>query len=297
MNNSILYRLDWVSLFIYFLLIGFGLTNIYSTSFSEVSFSLFDWSYPAGKQFWVFCFSLTFFPVILYINSNFFEHLSFVFYIIAILSLLGLFLFGQKISGATSWYIIGGVSLQPAEFAKICTALYVATSLSSIQMDIKKRASLVKIIFIVVLPMILIILQPDAGSALVFMAVFFVLLREGLDLRALFISLGLIFIFIFSLLFDPVSLSIALLVLFFLAYRIILYSFPKTKRTPFVLTLGLAVIFSFSVDFIFNSVFEQRHRDRFNVILGLETDTRGIGYNINQSKIAIGSGGLDGKGF
>ena len=269
MNNSILYRLDWVSLFIYFLLIGFGLTNIYSTSFSEVSFSLFDWSYPAGKQFWVFCFSLTFFPVILYINSNFFEHLSFVFYIIAILSLLGLFLFGQKISGATSWYIIGGVSLQPAEFAKICTALYVATSLSSIQMDIKKRASLVKIIFIVVLPMILIILQPDAGSALVFMAVFFVLLREGLDLRALFISLGLIFIFIFSLLFDPVSLSIALLVLFFLAYRIILYSFPKTKRTPFVLTLGLAVIFSFSVDFIFNSVFEQRHRDRFNVILGL----------------------------
>ena len=297
MNNSILYRLDWVSLFIYFLLIGFGLTNIYSTSFSEVSFSLFDWSYPAGKQFWVFCFSLTFFPVILYINSNFFEHLSFVFYIIAILSLLGLFLFGQKISGATSWYIIGGVSLQPAEFAKICTALYVATSLSSIQIDIKKRASLVKIIFIVVLPMILIILQPDAGSALVFMAVFFVLLREGLDLRALFISLGLIFIFIFSLLFDPVSLSIALLVLFFLAYRIILYSFPKTKRTPFVLTLGLAVIFSFSVYFIFNSVFEQRHRDRFNVILGLETDTRGIGYNINQSKIAIGSGGLDGKGF
>lgn len=297
MNNSTLFRLDWVSLIIYFLLIGFGLTNIYSTSFTEVSFSLFDWSYPAGKQFWIFCFSLSFFPLILYLNSHFFEHLAAVFYTISILSLLGLFLFGQKISGATSWYILGGVSLQPAEFAKICTALYVASSLSSIQMDIKKRASLVKIIFIVLLPMLLIILQPDAGSALVFTAIFFVLLREGLDLRTLYVGLGLISVFILSLLFDPISLSIALLILVVLVYRIILYSFPKTKKRPFLLTLCLATIFSFSVDFIFNSVFEQRHRDRFNVILGLETDAKGIGYNINQSKIAIGSGGLIGKGF
>jgi rod shape determining protein RodA len=297
MTNNILSRLDWLSLTIYFLLIIFGITNIYSTTLSEVTVSLFELNSPAGKQFWIFIFSLIFLPIILFINSNFFEHLSLIFYILSILSLLGLFVFGQKISGATSWYLVGNFSLQPSEFAKITTALLVASNLSSIQFDIKKIPSISKIFLIIGIPTVLVIFQPDAGSALVFSGLFFVLLREGMDMKTLYFGIGLISIFILTLIFDPLILSIAFFIIQIVIYRILLNYYPKTKKSPFIIVLGISILFSFSVDFIFNSVFEQRHRDRFNVILGLENDTQGIGYNINQSKIAIGSGGFSGKGF
>lgn len=289
--------MDWLSLIIYLLLVIFGIINIYSTTLSEVTVSLFDMNSPAGKQFWIFIFSLIFLPIILFINSNFFEHLSLIFYILSILSLLGLFFFGQKISGATSWYFIGGFSLQPSEFAKITTSLLVASTLSSIQADIKKISFVTKLLLIIGLPMILVIFQPDAGTALVFLGLFFVLLREGMDMKTLYFGMGFISLFILTLIFGPLILSIALFFILILVYRLILQYYPKTKKTPFVLLYGISVLFNISVNFIFNSVFEQRHRDRFNIMLGLENDTQGIGYNINQSKIAIGSGGFSGKGF
>lgn len=289
--------MDWLSLIIYLLLVIFGIINIYSTTLSEVTVSLFDMNSPAGKQFWIFIFSLIFLPIILFINSNFFEHLSLIFYILSILSLLGLFFFGQKISGATSWYFIGGFSIQPSEFAKITTSLLVASTLSSIQADIKKISFVTKLLLIIGLPMILVIFQPDAGTALVFLGLFFVLLREGMDMKTLYFGMGFISLFILTLIFGPLILSIALFFILILVYRLILQYYPKTKKTPFVLLYGISVLFNISVNFIFNSVFEQRHRDRFNIMLGLENDSQGIGYNINQSKIAIGSGGFSGKGF
>ena len=297
MTKSIVFRMDWLSLIIYLLLVIFGIINIYSTTLSEVTVSLFDMNSPAGKQFWIFIFSLIFLPIILFINSNFFEHLSLIFYILSILSLLGLFFFGQKISGATSWYFIGGFSLQPSEFAKITTSLLVASTLSSIQADIKNFSFVTKLLLIIGLPMILVIFQPDAGTALVFLGLFFVLLREGMDMKTLYFGMGFISLFILTLIFGPLMLSIALFFILILVYRLILQYYPKTKKTPFVFLYGISVLLNISVNFIFNSVFEQRHRDRFNIMLGLENDTQGIGYNINQSKIAIGSGGFSGKGF
>ena len=289
--------MDWLSLIIYLLLVIFGIINIYSTTLSEVTVTLFDMNSPAGKQFWIFIFSLIFLPIILFINSNFFEHLSLIFYILSILSLLGLFFFGQEISGATSWYFIGGFSMQPSEFAKITTSLLVASTLSSIQADIKKISFVTKLLLIIGLPMILVIFQPDAGTALVFLGLFFVLLREGMDMKTLYFGMGFISLFILTLIFGPLILSIALFFILILVYRLILQYYPKTKKTPFVLLYGISVLFNISVNFIFNSVFEQRHRDRFNIMLGLENDSQGIGYNVNQSKIAIGSGGFSGKGF
>ena len=297
MTKSIVFRMDWLSLIIYLLLVIFGIINIYSTTLSEVTVTLFDMNSPAGKQFWIFIFSLIFLPIILFINSNFFEHLSLIFYILSILSLLGLFFFGQKISGATSWYFIGGFSMQPSEFAKITTSLLVASTLSSIQADIKKISFVTKLLLIIGLPMILVIFQPDAGTALVFLGLFFVLLREGMDMKTLYFGMGFISLFILTLIFGPLILSIALFFILILVYRLILQYYPKTKKTPFVLLYGISVLFNISVNFIFNSVFEQRHRDRFNIMLGLENDSQGIGYNVNQSKIAIGSGGFSGKGF
>jgi rod shape determining protein RodA len=282
-----------LSLLTYIALVSFGVINIYSTTFIDSALSIWDPTSIAGKQLWIFIACLITMPFILYIKSNFFEHFSYIFYGISIFSLVGLFIFGQTISGATSWYNIGGFGLQPAEFTKITSALVVAEFLSGFQKDVRKRNDLIKAFLFILTPVMLIILQPDAGSALVFFGLFFVLIREGLDLRWLLFGLGLIVVFIFTLLFKPliVSISIALITL------VIFGLIKNQKLNPFIVTFSICVVFSYSVDFIYNSIFEQRHRDRFNIILGLETDTRGIGYNINQSKIAIGSGGFSGKGY
>tara|TARA_B110000037_G_scaffold221907_1_gene294562 strand:- start:4825 stop:6120 length:1296 start_codon:yes stop_codon:yes gene_type:complete len=297
MNNKLVFRLDWMSILLYVSLVVFGIINIYSTRFSESNLPFWDIGSPVGKQFWTFILCLFALPAILFIKSNLLERLSYIFYVISIIGLIGLFVFGQTISGATSWYLIGGLSLQPSEFVKITTAMVVASNLSSLQTDIKKRKHLFQIFFLISLPFFLIILQPDAGSALVFVGIFFVLIREGLDLRFLYLFIGFILVFILTLLYGYFFISIAALILIFFFYLLIKRLVPKTKKLPFLICLGICVLFSYSVSFIFNSVFEQRHRDRFNIILGLETDTRGIGYNINQSKIAIGSGGFFGKGF
>ena len=295
MNNSLLFRLDWLSLLTYIALVSFGIINIYSTTFIDSALSIWDPASIAGKQLWIFIACLITMPFILYIKSNFFEHFSYIFYGLSILSLGGLFIFGQTISGATSWYNIGGFGLQPAEFTKITTALVLAEFLSGFQKDLRKRNDLIQAFLFILTPVVLIILQPDAGSALVFFGLFFVLIREGLDFRWLLFGLGLIVVFIFTLLFKPLIVSIGITLITLIIFGLV--KKLKPKLTPFIVTLSICVVTSYSVDFIFNSVFEQRHRDRFNIILGFETDTRGIGYNINQSKIAVGSGGFSGKGY
>ena len=297
MNKKFLSRLDWLSILIFFILVSFGILNIYSATYSEFSISIFNSGNPAGKQFWIFIISLIVLPFILFVNTSFFEHLSNVFYGISLISLIGLLFFGQKISGATSWYSLGGFSIQPSEFAKLTTALFIATSLSSIQTDIKRVRDILKLFCIILIPMFLIILQSDSGSAIVFLGIVFAFLREGLDMKFLYFSVLLLIIFVFTLLLKPLFLSLILILIFTTLYGYLIRKFPKINKLPFLIILIISIIFSFSVDFIFNTVFEQRHRDRFNIILGLETDSKGIGYNISQSKIAIGSGGFDGKGY
>src|SRR6056300_1521150 len=295
MNSSPFFRLDWLSILIYFLLVSFGILNIYSSIHTDTIQPFWDISHVAGKQFWIFIGCCILLPLVLFIKSNLFEHLSYVFYGISILSLIGLFIFGQTISGATSWYNIGGIGLQPSEFAKLTTALVLANFLSGLKTDIRRFRDQIKIMILVGFPMLLILIQPDAGSALVFFGLFFVFLREGMNLRWLYLGILLVLVFVLTLLFKPLMVCIGAATLLLLLYFILRKSY--SKKSPFLITLGICLIFSFSVDLIFNSIFEQRHRDRFNIILGLETDSKGIGYNINQSKIAIGSGGFSGKGY
>ena len=197
MNKS-LYRLDWISIILYLALVSFGLVNIYSTNFNENS-SIFNFKIPVGKQFLFFMVSLFVGGVILIAKSKFFERFASILYLITILLLIGLFLFGKNISGATSWYSIGGIGIQPSEFAKVATALAVAKYLSEIQVNLKKLRSLLQVGLIIALPMVLIILQPDPGTALVFGAFFFVLFREGLNSIFLLLLFGLFFFFILTL--------------------------------------------------------------------------------------------------
>ncbi len=296
MNRS-LYRMDWLTLLIYLLLVGFGLVNIYSATFKGEATSLFNISEPIGKQMLFFILSLISGTVLLFTQPKFFERFSSLLYALTILLLLGLFVFGSERSGARSWYGFGGISLQPSEFAKIAVALAVAKLLTEIQINIKTFRSQLQIFFVIGLPMVLILLQPDAGSALIFVAFLFVLLREGLSFIYFNVFSGLILFFILTLItplpFVYISIFTAIIILYFFSKKLN----KKASFWPYLLSIVLSCGYVYSVDYIFYEVFEQRHRDRFNIVLGKEVDTQGIGYNLNQSKIAIGSGGWNGKGF
>lgn len=297
MNKNIIYRLDWMLILIYLTLVSFGIVNVYSATFNETLEGVFDISQAVGKQVFFLIFSLFIGMIILAINSKFFEQFATLGYFLSLLLLFGLFVFGKTVSGATSWYNIGGISLQPSELAKVTTALVIASLLSKFQSDLKTPRTLFKIGAYVLLPFLLIVLQPDPGSALVFGAFFFPLFREGLNYTYLIIFLSILALFFITLSFHFGVVIGIITVLIFLLYFIFKNLNPRVKIWPFLILLIVSIGFSFSVDYIFDNVFQQRHRDRINIVLGKEIDTQGVGYNINQSKIAIGSGGFKGKGF
>ncbi|CAM4274664.1 rod shape-determining protein RodA [Gillisia hiemivivida] len=286
---------DWITILIYLLLISFGWMNIYSASLGDAPSGIFDFNEIYGKQaIWIIL-GLFMIIIILSIEAKFYMKFSSVFYIITLVSILGLFAFGKTINGATSWYVFGGVSIQPAEFAKVGTTLALANYLGDIQTNIKLFSHQLKAFFIIVLPALIILPQPDAGSAMVYAAFLFPLYREGLSGIYLFLGFAGITVFILTLVLGPFYVAIAVVVVCLLSLL------QKKRRRPKPLViLGIiigAVALSYSVDYIFENVFEQRHRDRFNIVLGKEVDARGIGYNTNQSEIAIGSGGWLGKGW
>ncbi|MDP5060379.1 MAG: rod shape-determining protein RodA [Maribacter sp.] len=302
-GRSILKRIDWLSVFIYFALVLIGWINIYSSTFIDEQSSIFDIGTRYGKQLFFIGVSLAAIVIILSLEVNFYERFSSLFYLISMVSLLGLFVFGKTIAGATSWYDLGFFNLQPSELAKVATALALAKYLSDIQTDIKRRKDQMYALLIILIPAILIIPQPDPGSALVFFALIFVIFREGLPLFYLAIIFSLILIFVITLKFGPIWLIIGLVL-----FIILLFGLKrKTLKIP-VIPLALVsvaiILFSLSVNFVFNNVFEQRHRDRFSLWLRLEKDPnkleqirKTIGYNTYQSEKAIESGGFFGKGF
>jgi rod shape determining protein RodA len=269
--------------------------NIYSASLGDAPSGLFDFDQIYGKQALWIMLGLFMITIILSIEAKFYMKFSSVFYIISLVSILGLFVFGKTINGATSWYVFGGVSIQPAEFAKVGTTLALANFLGDIQTNIKLISHQLKAFFIIALPALIILPQPDAGSAMVYAAFLFPLYREGLSGFYMFLGFAGIAVFILTLVFGPEYVAIAVVVLSLFSLLL-----KKKRRPGYIVLLSIiigAIALSYSVDYIFENVFEQRHRDRFNIVLGKEVDARGIGYNTNQSEIAIGSGGWLGKGW
>ncbi|UZO81278.1 rod shape-determining protein RodA [Aquimarina sp. ERC-38] len=295
MSRSTVASVDWVAILLFLALVLFGWANIYSASYGDQELSITDFSQVAVKQGYWIVLSITMIIMIMALEAKFFERFAGLIYVISLLSLLGLFVFGKTISGATSWYNLGFMSLQPSEFAKAATALALAKFLSDLQTNLKLMNHQLRAFLIIALPALFIIPQPDPGSALVYAAFFFPLYREGLAAMYLIIGASASILFVLTLLIAPVWVvsGVALLM------GIVL--FVQRKKRPkyavFAGTLLVIVAFCFSVDYIFNHVFEQRHRDRFNIVLGKEVDAKGIGYNTNQSEIAIGSGSWLGKGW
>ncbi len=302
-GRSILKRIDWLSVFLYVSLVLIGWSNIYSATFVESQDSLFDFGTRHGKQLFFIGVSFVAIIIIMGLEVNFYERFSSLFYLLSMISLLGLFVFGKTISGATSWYDLGFFNLQPSELAKVTTALALAKYLSDIQTDIKRRKDQLYALAIILIPAILIIPQPDPGSALVFFALIFVIFREGLPLFYLGIGFAFILIFVLTLMFGTIWVAIGLALLIVLLFGLKRKTF-KVPIFPLIVTSVVVILFSLSVNFVFNNVFEQRHRDRFSLWLRLEKDPvkleqirKTIGYNTYQSEKAIESGGFFGKGF
>ena len=297
MNSLNIFKYDLISFFTYILLVTFGIVNIYSATFNESFTTVIDYTSIVGKQLIFLLVCIVAFFLIIFTKNKFFDSISTVLYFISIILLLSLFIFGSERGGAKSWYIIGPISFQPTEFAKLCTALFLSKFLSIIQTDLKKTRDIFIVGVIILIPVILITLQPDPGSALVFFTFIFPILREGLDLKFLYFG---IIIFLTLLLTVILGFTTVLTIILILFVLINLYNRQKKIRVSFTKYLLSLIVFigvSFSTNYLFENVLEQRHRDRVNLIIGKEVDNRGIGYNTNQSKIAISNGGFFGAGF
>jgi len=290
-------KFDWLTIILFFALVGIGWLNIYSASMNDTPQGFFDLNQIYTRQLLFIVLSLLLIIFILSIEVKFFERFASIIYIVSLLSLLGLFVFGKNINGATSWYSFGAFGLQPSEFAKAATALAMAKYISDIQTNMQKFKHQLKAFLLIALPAIFIIPQPDPGSALIYAAFIFPLYREGLHFVYLLLGFFIAALFVATLAFGVTWVIIGVILI-----ALILYLRNKKLRkriniSKYAVIAAACIGFAFSVNYIFNNVFEQRHRDRFNIVLGKETDAKGIGYNTNQSEIAIGSGGWTGKGW
>ena len=287
-NQSITNNIDWICVVIYSLLVLMGWLNIYSSSLSSLE-GTFE------KQLVFIFLTIPLIFIVLSLDGKFYEKYASIIFAISLVSLAGLFVAGKTIAGQRCWYGIGSFTLQPSEFAKAATALAIAKYLSDSQINLKNINTQIQALFIIFLPVVLILPQPDPGSALIYSVFILVLYREGLPSWYVWTGFVTILLFVFTLLLQPqYVILIALIVI------VLIYLKSRLSERNIVLSSILFVLISgfvLSVNYVFNHVFKQHHRDRFNILLGKSVDMKGIGYNTNQSEIAIGSGGWFGKGF
>jgi rod shape determining protein RodA len=300
-QNNIFAGIDWILVFIYIALVGFGWVNIFAASKTEEDVELIGFATKYGKQLIFIVLTIPLIILILFFNSKFYEKYASIFYIISIFSLILLFPFGKEINGAKSWFNFGILSLQPSEFMKAFTALAVAKLLSDRQYNFKLIKNQIKAFIIIFFPAFLITLQPDAGSALIYLAFFFVLHREGLTLNYILLGITFITLFILTIFFGASKMFLSLFIIITIVVAYIIYRggkrFLRFNWHKIIAIYAIIALFIFGTGYAYNNVFKQHHRDRFEILLGLKVDNRNIGYNSYQSELTISSGGLSGKGF
>ncbi|WP_140486061.1 rod shape-determining protein RodA [Flavobacterium sp. GSA192] len=287
-NQSVKKNIDWICVIIYSALVILGWLNIYSSSLSSIEDTY-------QKQLIFISLTIPLIFMILAVDGKFYEKYATIIFGISLLSLMGLFVFGKTIAGQRCWYAIGSFTLQPSEFAKAATSLALAKYLSDSQINLKDINRQVQALAIVFFPVLLILPQPDPGSALIYSIFLIVLYREGLPAWYIWTGFIAIVLFVFTLIFEPQYVILMALITILIVY----WKSRLADRNIVASSIVFVLIsgFVFSVNYVFENVFKQHHRDRFNILLGKTVDLKGIGYNTNQSEIAIGSGGLFGKGF
>ncbi|MCO5247385.1 MAG: rod shape-determining protein RodA [Chitinophagales bacterium] len=282
----------------YLILMFIGYLAIFSTQY-DGTFSIFDLSTNYGKQLMWIGVSGIIFIIILGLDTNLIKNFSYLFYIVILLLLASVFIIGAATNGNLNWIDLGFMKLQPSEFAKLATAVALARFLDNPDVRFNNKKHRLTSFIIVAIPMGIILAQGDAGSALVFLGFIFVFNREGLGNWVIYLGLYLITISLFALVMDKFLLITAVVILFSLILIYIYVILPKQKGVV-ALVVGamlLSIAYVVAVDTVFHSVLKQHQQDRINIILGKLEDNKGVGYNLAQSKIAIGSGGPIGKGF
>ena len=295
-------NLDWIIISIYFMLVGFGVGNILSSSISGEEIYLFDFTKLYGKQFIYACISVFVGFIAISIDVKFFERFSSIFYIISIIILLGLFFFGKRVNGALSWFPIGSFNLQPSEFVKITVALAVSKYISDYQTDLRKVSDQIKLFLIILIPIIIIIFQNDTGSSIVFFSLFLVLYREGISQNYIKSIFAIIILSILTLKFSLLTSSIIAIF-----STILYYLFKGKTKNKTIKVIGvsfLCLATCFTTSFSYNNILKNHQKNYIKVWLNLEKDPskikkmeKTILYNLNESKKAISSGGLTGKGY
>lgn len=348
-RNSILRNIDWITVTLYFLLVVMGWFNIYAAVYNEDHQSIFDITQRYGKQLIWIAAALVLLTAVLLIDSKFYVFFAYLFYGIFIIILLSVLVLGSKIHGAKAWFEVGGIAIQPSEFAKVATALALARYMGSFNFRMSEWKSLILLFSFIIIPAFIILAQNDTGSAMVFAAFSLVFFREGLNVIYFIIAGLVVLIFFASLVVSQAVIMLCLAglsaaayfylsrnvkntmtgifiytsvaVLLFTAretgiihYRaniLLLLSFAFTlpvmltmafiNRIRFVAAIAiflfLSASYSYSVEYIFYHILEKHQQKRINDLFGIEYDPLGSGFNVNQSKIAIGSGGFSGKGF
>lgn len=349
-NQGILTGVDWATVGIYFLLVIMGWVNIYAAVYDQSLEAGFNFAHRYGMQLIWICISMFVALTILLLDVKYYHILTYPLYGLTLLLLMSVLVIGREVNGAKSWLILGPIAIQPVEFMKFSTSLMLARYMSNYNFSIKNLRSLINVGLILLLPVIVIFLQNDTGSAVVYGSFLFVLYREGLN-RWIYIATGaVIIIFVLSFLLSPLSLvlltlllcvvgeglvngfwrskiiylaSVALLtfVIYFgfnlISYDAIslylslliaigvslvwvvayIYRYKLNNVLIYIMLFVGSLIFSNTIDYVFNNILQTHQQKRILDLLGLEQDLRGWGYNVNQSKIAIGSGGWSGKGF
>ena len=342
-NNSLFGRVDKVALFSYIAIVFLGLMFITSASYDADTENIFAFSHNYMKQVMWICISWVIATVVLLLDRRIFHMFSVPAYIFGVILLLAVLLFGREVNGAKAWFEFGSIRIQPVEFVKIAVALMMARVMSDYSFNIKRLVDLVKVAAVILLPFSIIVLQNDTGSGLVLGAFIFVFFREGLSKYIYFPVLFTAFLFIVSLIFNPVVIFTVLIVLFtlysllhhgafqghvvfissiFLVALLIALITPLSGYAALMIACSIAVvlllffvvkthtmtllwpivmfiyamIFVPTCDLLFSKL-EPHQQNRIHTFVGLVDDPRGVGYNVKQSEIAIGSGGLFGKGW
>lgn len=310
-KKSIFINVDWTVIALYFTLVLMGWLNIYATLYNEEHTNIFDFSQSYGKQLMWIGLSIVVGLVIFLMDSRIFETFSYVFYGIGVSLLVAVLVVGTEIKGARSWFAIGGISFQPSETAKFVTALAVAHYLSRPGIKIGDFKPKLIMLLVIALPGLLIAIQPDPGSTLVYLAFIFVLYREGMSGNIMIVGLMMVMLFVVTLFAKETSILIpfvdvdmpgeyvliSFLGILSLGLYFLLRNMSKDIWKVIVVGFVIGAGTVFSVDYVFDNIFKDRHRNRVNELVGIISDPRGTGYNQHQSKIAIGSGGFWGKGY
>lgn len=293
-QGGIFKNLDPLLVSLYLIMVLMGWLNIYASVYNEEHQSIVDFTQKYGKQLIWIATALLLAIIILILDGNFYAAFSYPIYGISIISLILVLFIGKEISGSKSWFRLGEFGIQPAEFAKFATNMALAKFLSNINIKMTDARTKVISAALIILPILLILVENETGCALVFFAFILVLYREGLSGNILLLGSAAAILFVLALLINKF-----ILIGIIAGVALLLILVVRRNRSNLLIIMGSLIFASatiYSVDYAFNHL-EPHQKKRINVFLGKETDKKKAGYNVNQSLIAIGSGGFAGKGY